>query len=218
MPDYRADEVAGQTYEWLKRYRVLATVVVGVLVVILVVVLFWVFQKSRRHEEASLLYDRSLGYAAMQSDTATRIQTLKDLVQNYGDVPVAVEARVDLADLMYAQGNYVEAQKYYQAVVESAGAQKISAARARLGLAYTAEQTGDYDKARVLYQEVVKDGLYVEEAKRMLKTLENPPKLPWGVGPEGTEVMPPAMGTETPTAPPGTETEVSPSQSRPTQP
>ena len=118
-------------------------------------------------------------YAALPRTGIARLEALTVLKINYADTPIGVRVTLDLADELYGQRQFAQAESAYREVLTRYGESGIYAVCARLGLAYCAQETEDYERARKLYEEVkTAGGLYAAEAERMLKLLESPPTLP----------------------------------------
>lgn len=173
MPDYRAEEVAFHLVKWTKHNRGMLVAVGGVVVIIVAVVLYGYMGGQEHARDAERLY------AALPHTGIARLSALTDLKLNYSDTPTGVRITLDLADELYEQRQFTQAESAYSEVLTKYGESDIYAVRARLGLAYCAQEMRDYERARKLYEEVkTAGGLYATEAERMLKLLESPPTLP----------------------------------------
>jgi len=151
LPDYRGEEVSSKGLDWLKRNVGVVAAVSGLVVIIAVVLIYGAI--SRQNEETKALNE----YANLPPDPAERMQRLLKLATDYEKTPVGIMAKLDYADGLKSIKNYAQAETMYSAVLtERSGKGKdIFAERAKLGLAYCAQEKQEYDKARKLYEEIV---------------------------------------------------------------
>jgi len=82
-----------------------------------------------------------------RKDTKSAVSTYRRLIEKYPAGKLAPAARAELAELLYAEGNYSEAAQLLEAVVadDKADDKTLLAARYRLGWCY--EKQGQKDKA-----------------------------------------------------------------------
>ena len=145
------------------------TWVVGGLAVVLAVVL--VVMLFRRHQETRA----RTGQAELEEINRrlpTAVAQLKRLDFEYGDTVLGPRIRLKLAQALFHQGEYDQAESLFSKLVEDKTLLPVERVQVELGLAYLAQERNNLAEARERFKQLEKDGLYAFEARRMLGVID----------------------------------------------
>jgi predicted negative regulator of RcsB-dependent stress response len=123
---------------------------------IVVLVLAWVFFDY--YTEMQEKKGTSLLAAGLQAEsTEERLQKLESVTLDYGRTDAARWARIELAHLDYGAGRFEEAATKYREILEEVSAENPLVPLARMNLAQSYEELGQYDEAVAQYVLLKKD-------------------------------------------------------------
>lgn len=132
--------------EWMK----IASVVFGVLLVVVVSLLF--VRGSRRSDITA--YDRAL--QAYTSNAPEAIDMMAQYAQNHSGSKRAVRVLLQLGNYYVTQKNYTAAEQYYLECTKKAGDDIIFSYNAYNGLGAVYEEQGQFDTAAKTYADFLK--------------------------------------------------------------
>ncbi len=123
---------------------------------VVVRVLAWIFIDY--YTEMQEKKGTSLLATGLQAEsTEERLQTLESVTQDYGRTDAARWARIELAHLDYGAGRFEAAATKYQEILGEISADNPLVPLARLNLAQSYEELGQYDEAVAQYARLKKD-------------------------------------------------------------
>ncbi len=130
--------------------------VIGAVVVILAVVavVYYFQSKTKAADEAGSKFAQALmDYRAGNNQVA--VLSFAQLVEDYGDQPVAEYATYLLGNANYRQRNYAEATRYYEAYLKQYKGDSLVRAGAQAGLAACMEDQALYKEAAQKYEQAI---------------------------------------------------------------
>jgi predicted negative regulator of RcsB-dependent stress response len=138
-----------------------------------VLVLAWVFYdhyaELQENKGASLLA------SAMQIEaTEERAQTLASVITDYSRTDAARWSKLELAHLDYQEGNFEGAVAKYEEIIGTLSADSSLLPLARINLAQSYEEMGQYDQAIAQYNLLKKSPGFKEEGHLALKVKDEP--------------------------------------------
>jgi len=134
-----------------------------VLVCVVILVLAWVFYDyytGMQEKKGSSL----LASGLQTEDIAQRVQVLSTVISDYGRTDAALWAKLELAHLDYNEGKYEAASAKYKETVDALSADNPLVPLARLNLAQSYEQAGQYEQAITQYNLLKKSTGFTSQA------------------------------------------------------
>ena len=133
------------------------------LICIVVLVLAWVFYdyytELQENKGASLLA------SAMQTEAIEeRVQVLENVINDYSRTDAALWSKLELAHLDYQEGRFDAAVAKYEGILAKIPADSSLVPLARMNLAQSYEEIGQYDLAIAQYNLLKKSTGFTEEA------------------------------------------------------
>ena len=129
--------------------------VAGVILLVLAVNLFLRSQEKGRLEAANRLGEAMMAEGQGQDERA--MQLYEDLARNYRGTEAGAQGMLMLANRHYNRGNYPEAQRLYQSVLDTSGDRELLQFAAWNGLAACLEAQGQFKQAGDKYREYASD-------------------------------------------------------------
>ena len=130
--------------------------VIGVVVVILAVVavVYYFQSKTKSADEAAAKFSQALmDYRSGNNQVA--VLSFAQLVEDYGNQPVAEYATYLLGNANYRQRNYAEAIRYYEEYLGRYKGDSLVRAGAQAGIAGCFEDQGKYQEAAQKYEQAI---------------------------------------------------------------
>jgi predicted negative regulator of RcsB-dependent stress response len=133
------------------------------LICIVVLVLAWIFydyySELQENKGASLLA------SAMQTEaTEERVKVLENVINDYSRTDAARWSKLELAHLDYQEGRFDAAVSKYENILAKLSADNFLVPLARINLAQSYEEAGQYDQAIAQYNLLKKTTGFKEEA------------------------------------------------------
>ncbi|MDZ7380101.1 MAG: tetratricopeptide repeat protein [candidate division KSB1 bacterium] len=132
-------------------YAAAAAVVVTILAVSLI-------RAGRRAAEGKAAVELARGLAAYERlDYTAATDILRTAVEDYGGTRNGTLALLHLGNVLYQQGQYAEARRYYEKFARKVHSIEYLAAAGRAAVAECLEQEGKYSEAAQRYEKVARD-------------------------------------------------------------
>ncbi|HEY2923551.1 MAG TPA: tetratricopeptide repeat protein [Candidatus Eisenbacteria bacterium] len=137
-------------------------------VVLILLLVFFVSRTRAQAEDraASDLFRAEL--SVEQSDYATAVQMLREIVDSAPGTRAAQQAMMYLGDAYMGQGKPAEAVNWYRRALSKAGRNKEAKMASLYGLAAALEDRGDFIQAAASYEELAKLGTSDNERGRAM--------------------------------------------------
>ncbi len=142
--------------KWVKEKQSIVIGGIAGLVVVIVLVSLTASARRKSADRANELWGKAeVMYSAKAYDKA--IPMLTDLIENYGRKPQSKLALFYMANALYDQGNYDEAEGYYERFVREVKEDDLLIPSAIAGIGACWEEKGNYLEAGEKYLEAAKE-------------------------------------------------------------
>lgn len=145
---------------WMQQHaRTLVLVAVGMLVVALGVVAFFLLQASRGREANTQLAAAMEAYGASKAaggDSADAHARFQELLEEYGGTDAGAIARLYLGEMAAAEGDLEEARRQWSAFVDRGGS-TVLVAQAQLNLLHLERAEGRLEEVEARLREILAD-------------------------------------------------------------
>ncbi|KPJ99878.1 MAG: hypothetical protein AMJ60_03415 [Desulfobacterales bacterium SG8_35] len=142
-----------------KNARNIQIVLISVVVLVLAWVFFDYYTEMQEKKGASLL-----ATGLQTESTEQRVQVLENVIKDYGRTDAARWSKLELAHLDYKEGRIEAAAAKYKDILDAVSADNPLVPLARLNLAQSYEQAGQYDLAIAQYNLLKKSSGFTDQA------------------------------------------------------